>query len=137
MSGVIITKGKESAVKYMGHVENGVLLCVTMNPACLNNYNVLILEYWMRVDKAMYFQKELNDGTRKGPAYYVYSWNTHRLTSPESITRAMRKLIKQKVVHIRKEDEEWRRRLEQGMRDYATEPKVKIPTADEVHYKLE
>lgn len=77
------------------YMENQVEQLIKRHGECLSNYRDLLLWYWTEVDKVIKFDPE------KG-MFYIYTWNIHRLTSPESITRIFRRLIAKKVIKIHK-----------------------------------
>ena len=97
-------------------VEDGVLKCVNYDGACLNDYRRLVLQYWTIVDGAAFYDPERR-------MFCVYNWNVHRLTSPESISRALRKLIEHRVVALGADTREHRDAAREEFRGYHLEEK--------------
>jgi hypothetical protein len=100
--------------------ERQVEQVVKKHPECLDSYRNLLIWYWHDVDGALKYD----------PATATFSlatWNISRLSSPEAITRALRRLIEAKVVAIRAETERGRRLNEEDMRNFHLAEKNIIP----------
>ena len=93
---------------------------VRKHPECLDQYRALILWYWTDVDRAFKF----NPLTA---TFSIKAWNLYRLTSPEAISRAFRRLVEAKVVKVREETERGRRLNEEDMRNFHLAEKNIIP----------
>ena len=76
-------------------MENQVEQLIKRHGECLSNYRDLLLWYWTEVDRAFRYDPEKS-------MFYINTWNTHRLTPPESITRTFRRLVAEKAIKIHK-----------------------------------
>lgn len=85
--------------------ERQVEQVVKRHPECLDSYRNLIIWYWHDIDGALKY----NPATA---TFSLTTWNIYRLSSPEAITRAFRKLRENKVTAINEEAEKWRDREE-------------------------
>ena len=93
---------------------------VKKHPECLDSYRNLLIWYWHDVDGALKYD----------PATATFSlatYNIYRLSSPEAISRAFRRLVEAKVVKVREETERGRRVNEEDMKLYHLAEKNIIP----------
>lgn len=74
-------------------VEKQVEQLIKRHGECLDDYRTLLLWYWTEVDKVFKYDLEKS-------MFYVNTWNIHLLTSPETITRTLRRLVTAKVNKI-------------------------------------
>ena len=93
---------------------------VKKHPECLDSYRNLLIWYWHDVDGALKY-----DPTTATFSLAIY--NIYRLSSPEAISRAFRRLVEAKVVKVRTETERGRRVNEEDMRLYHLAEKNIIP----------
>lgn len=75
----------------------------------LDGYNALTLHFWCDIDKAIQYDAATATFTLK-------AWNLHRLTSPEAITRAFRRVLKRNAEKYGVLADKWRQREEEGYR---------------------
>lgn len=92
-------------------VENGVLRCVKFDGECLASYERLVMQYWTIVDRAMAYDDETG-------IFKIHSARISHCTSPESIDRAFRTLVKRKVLQLSEEDQRRREKYEKEYREY-------------------
>ena len=99
-------------------VEQGVLKILEMDPYIADGpqYKKLILLYWVNIDKAFQYDKESG-------YYYTTPEDFAKATSPESITRAFRKLVEAEVAKLLPSTEKRRRDLETEYKTYHIEEK--------------
>lgn len=76
----------------------------------LDSYRALTLWFWVDIDKAISYDPAT-------ATFTLNAWNLYRLTSPESISRAFRRVIKRNVAKYGVVEEKWRRREEEGYRE--------------------
>ena len=87
----------------------------------LDSYRALTLWFWTDVDKGLSYDP-------KTATFTLYAWNCHRLSSPESISRAFRRVLKRNVAKYGVMEERWRRREEERYREaYSHSEKNPIP----------
>jgi len=89
---------------------------VKRHPEALDQYRALILWYWCEIDGAVKYDP-------RTATFSLATWNIYRLSSPEAITRALRRLVESKVVTINEETERRRRLNEEEMKRYHLEQK--------------
>ena len=99
-------------------VEQGVLKILEMDPYIADGpqYKKLILLYWTHIDNAFIFDNPSG-------YYYTTPEDFAKATSPESITRAYRKLVEAEVAKILPSTKKRRRELEEEYRTYHIEEK--------------
>jgi hypothetical protein len=110
-------------------VEQNVYKCCKMDGRCMSEYRRLILTYWTFIDHAMKWDE-------RQQCFYIFQHRVVGLTSPESITRAFRKLVEKKVLQLTLEQQEKRVKMEEEYRLYHS-PKndVKYYTEGMDHWK--
>lgn len=91
-------------------VTSRVLRLFKRDPTVAVNYSHLVFEYWLEYDRLLY---EVNTGT-----YYIEAKNIGRLQSPESITRAFRKLVEEEKINVPEYVEKLREELEEEYREH-------------------
>lgn len=95
---------------YMKTVQDVVFYCCKVEPECNVNYYVLVLTYWT-ITRAMKYNAEAQ-------VYSVSKADSLKLTSPESINRAWRKLVEKGVIVLTEEEKLRRAELEKKYRAY-------------------
>lgn len=93
---------------------------VKKHPECLDSYKNLLIWYWHDVDGALKYD----------PATATFSlatWNISRLSSPEAVSRALRRMIQKKIVVIDAEKQRWREREEKRYREAYSRKENIIP----------
>lgn len=90
--------------------ERQVEQVVKKHPECLDSYRNLLIWYWVEVDKAIKYDPHT-------ATFSLATWNIYRLSSPEAISRALRRLIESKRIVIDKENRVWRDREERHYRE--------------------
>jgi hypothetical protein len=91
-------------------VEAGVLKCIKYDAECMGSYKRLVLQYWTLVDRLFSYDAQTG-------VFSIQQARIHLLTSPESIDRARRKLIENKVLQYSEKD---RTKMEQYEKEYRT-----------------
>ena len=95
-------------------VEEGVRKVLTIDPYVAEGpkYNRLCLLYWCHVDRVVTYDRESG-------YYYTDPERFEEATSPESISRAFRRLVDKAVAKLSPKTEERRRELQEKHRLYA------------------
>lgn len=95
-------------------VEEGVRQVLKIDPYVAEGpkYNRLCLLYWTHVDKVVTHDRESG-------YYYTDPDRFENATSPESISRAFRRLVDKAVAKLSPKTEERRRELQEKHRKYA------------------
>ena len=86
----------------------------------LDSYKSLILFFWVEIDKGISY-----DPTTA--TFTLHTWDCYKLTSPESISRAFRRVLKRNVAKYGAVEEKWRRREEEGYREAYSRKEGIIP----------
>ena len=99
-------------------VEQGVMKILEMDPYIADGpqYKKLTLMYWTFIDKAFTLDKPSG-------YYYTTPEDFKKATSPESISRAFRKLVEAEVAKLLPSTEKRRRDLETEYKTYHIEEK--------------
>jgi hypothetical protein len=96
--------------------EKQVEQIVRRHPEALDSYRALLIWFWVEVDGAAKYDP-------KTATFSIKTWNLYRLTSPEAVSRAFRRLVESKVVIINEETERRRKLNEVEMKRYHLEQK--------------
>jgi len=86
----------------------------------LDSYRALTLWFWVDID----------GGIKYDPAtatFTLHTWDLYRLTSPESISRAFRRVLKKNVAKYGAVEEKWRKREEERYREAYSRKESIIP----------
>jgi hypothetical protein len=100
--------------------ERQVEQVVKRHPECLDSYRNLLIWYWHDVDGALKYDP-------KTATFSLATYNIYRLSSPEAISRALRRVIEAKVKETGTGQDKWRKREEEGYREAYSRKEDIIP----------
>jgi len=89
--------------------ERQVEQVIKKHSEALDSYKALLIWYWVEVDKAMSYDSMT-------ATFRIQAWNLYRLTSPEAVSRALRRVIERKEKEIGISKDKWRVREEEKYR---------------------
>jgi hypothetical protein len=95
---------------FMETVQDRVFYCCKIEPDCNVSYEILALTYWT-ITRAMKY----DPGTQ---VYSIAKADNFKLTSPESISRAWRKLVEEGRIVLTEAEKSRRSELETKYRAY-------------------